>query len=506
MSNPPPTLLHDQYHTALVSNVSPPGWVNPKPSGRYDLVIIGAGPAGLAAASRGAADGAKVALIEEKLIGGTSLNAGSVPTTCLLRSARAYADVYKSARFGIRLCKEIQEDFPTVMTRLRQVRSYMGLRDSARHFSEMGVDVYLGRGVFTGPRTVAVGGQTLRFAKAMIATGSRPVVPPVEGIDRTGYLTSETVFDLDQQPRHLALIGAGSLGCEMAQAFCRLGSEVTLIEREDRILPGCDPDAARMLTDSLQHEDVRVLTGATISYVREVDGRKMVHVRHKDQMHAIAVDQILIAAGRAPAVDGLNLAAANVLYDVFRGILVDDYLRTSNHNIVAAGDVCTHHQHTHAAQATARLALHNALSHGRLARVSRLVIPSCTYTDPEVAQVGLNCRQAQDRGIEMDTYAVPFHMVDRAIIDGDVVELLKVHTYKGTDRIAGAIIIASHATEMIGEIAMAMTHGIGLCRLGEVVHPYPTRAEAIGKASEACRHALKKSSIRQRIEHLLKRR
>ena len=484
MADSSQTVLQDQYNSSLVSNAYPPGWVNPRPRGRYNLAIVGAGPAGLAAAEDAAALGAKVALIEEKLMGGDSLNAGSVPSKCLIRSARAYHDVYSACRFGIHLCRDIEEDFSTVMTRLRQVRSHLSLHDSARRFRDKGVDVYLGRGTFSGPHTIVVGGVTLRFAKALIATGSRPFVPAIEGLERVGYLTNESVFSLTQQPRRLAIVGAGPLGCELAQAFCRLGSEVTLIERENRVLPGADPDAVHLLAGSLQRDDVGLCLGAIVTHVRGVGADKVVHIRRDGQSLSLAVDEILISAGRAANIDGLNLAAAGVRYDALRGVVVDDMLRTSNRDVYAAGDVCTHERYTHAAHAMARIVLCNALLFGRR-RFSDLVIPSCTYTDPEVAQVGLNAERAQRRGIDLDTYSVPLHTIDRAIIDGEEMGLLKIHTRKGTGRIAGATIVARQASEMIGEITLAMTRNTPLGQLAEIIHPYPTQIEAIGKAARA---------------------
>lgn len=499
MTDASQALLQDQYNTALVSNVCPPDWVNPQPKGRYDLVVVGGGPAGLVAAEQAARRGATVALIEERLLGGESLNTGSVPSKCLVRSARAYHDVYKACRFGIQLCQDIQESFPAVMSRLRQVRNRLSLQESARRLRNMGVDVFFGRGTFSSPRSIIVGGVRLRFARALIATGSRPVVPPIEGIERTGYLTHETVFSLTQQPRRLAVIGAGPAGCELAQAFCRLGSDVTLIERDSRILPTVDADASRILAGALQRDDVSLCLGAIVSHVRGVDTGKAVHIRRDGMSMTITVDEILVTTGRTPNIEGLNLAAAGVHHDMLRGVIVDKTLRTSNRRIYAAGDVCTHYRYAHAAGAMARIASENALWFGRR-EFSGLTIPSCTYTEPEVAQVGLNCEQAALRGVDLDTYTVPMHTVDRAIIDGEETGLLKIHTYKGTDRIAGATIVASHAGEMIGEIASAMVHGIGLARLADVVRPYPTQSEAIRKAAEFCRLARPAPPLRRLLD------
>jgi pyruvate/2-oxoglutarate dehydrogenase complex dihydrolipoamide dehydrogenase (E3) component len=502
MTNASQALLQDQYNAALVSNVCPPDWVNPQPKGCYDLVVIGGGPAGLLAVEQAARRGATVALIEERLLGGESLNTGSVPSKCLIRSARAYHDVYKACRFGIQLCQDIQESFPAVMSRLRQVRNRLSLQESARRLRNMGVDVYFGRGTFSGPRNIIVGGMRLRFARALIATGSRPIVPPIEGIERVGYLTHETVFSLTQQPRRLAVIGAGPAGCELAQAFCRLGSDVTLIEQDNQILPDADADAARVLAGALQRDDVSLCLGAVVSHVRSVDADKVVHIRKDGESMSIAVDEILVTTGRAPNIEGLNLAAAGVRYDVLRGVIVDKTLRTSNRRVYAAGDVCTHYRVAHAAGAMAQIAVENALWFGRR-QFSGMAVPSCTYTEPEVAQVGLNCERAALRGIDMETYSVPMHTVDRAIIDGEETGLVKIHTYKGTDRIAGATIVASHAGEMVGEIALAMVHEIGLGRIAEVIRPYPTQSEAIRKAAELCNRARPAPLVRRLLDRVL---
>ncbi len=488
MTDASPVLLQDQYNTALLSSVCPPDWVNPRPHSRYDLCIIGAGPAGLAAAAEAVSLGARIALIEERFLGGENLANGGVPARCLTRAARAYHNVYGACRFGIRLCQDIDEDFAAVMARLRQVRSRLSQHISARRFQGLGVDVYLGRATFNGPRSLTVGGQTLEFREALIATGSRPILPPIEGLDRVGCLTSESVFQLAQQPRRLAVIGAGPLGCELGQAFCRLGSEVTLIERDSRILPGGDADAARMLAGALQRDDVGLCLGAVVTHVRQVDADKVVHIRRDGASLSIPVDEILVTAGRAANIEGLNLSAAGVRYDVLHGIVVDDHLQTSNRHIYAAGDVCTYKRFAHAAAAMGRIAPHNALFFGRR-RFSDLAVPLCAYTDPQMAQVGLTCEQAQQRGIDLETWSVALHTVDRAVIEGDETGLVKIHTYRGTDRIAGATILARHACEIISQISLAMTHKIGLGRLAEVVYPYPTQSEAIRKAGELYRSA-----------------
>jgi len=484
MADTPQTLLQDQYDSALTSNVCPPGWVNPEPARRYNLVVLGAGSAGLAAARYAAGLGAKVALVEAFCLGGDRLNTGCVPSKSLIRSARAYSDVYTAGRYGVRIPELIQEDFSVAMTRMRRTRSLLSIHDAARRFRDAGVDVFLGHGRFTGPDTIHVGGKTLRFSRALIATGSRPIVPAIEGLARVGYLTSETLFSLTQQPRRLVVIGAGPTGCEMAQAFCRLGSEVTLIEREGRILPNEDADVARILGNALQRDDVSTKLGAIVTHVRGSESEKTVFLRMGPHGEQVTADEMLVCVGRSPNTDGLDLPAAGIKYDATRGILIDDWLCTSNPRVYAAGDVCTRYRFAHVAEAMARIALENALLRGRK-RFSDLMIPRCIYTDPEIAHVGLCADEVQRQDNEIETFSVPFHTVDRAVIDGDEDGLLKIHVRKGKDRIVSATIIGRQAAEMIGEVTMAMVHNIGLGGIAKVMHPYPTHAEAIRKAAQA---------------------
>lgn len=502
MAEPSQMLLYDQYDTALHSNVRPPEWTNPEPVRRYDLVVLGAGAAGLAAAAGAAGVGAKVALVESNVLGGDSLNRGSVPSQSLIRSARAYSDVRTAARYGLRIGELIAEDFPAAMTRLRKVRSHLSVHHSVRRLRGAGVDVFFGHGRFVSPDRVEVAGKVLRFVRALVATGSRPIVPSIEGLGRVGYLTTDTVFALPQLPRRLAVIGAGPAGCELAQAFCRLGSDVTLIERETRILPGEDIDACRVLSNAFRRDDVTVKMGAIVTHVRGGESAKTLHLRTGSQAEQVTVDEILLCTGRAANTDSLDLPAGGVASDALRGVLVDDYLRTSNPRVYAAGDVCTRHRYAHVAEATARIALHNALLAG-WRRMSDLVIPWCTHTDPEVARVGLSADEAQRRGVELETFAVPFHAVDRAVIDGDEEGLLKVHVRKGTDRLAGAMVISRQAGDMISEITLAMVHRIGLGGIAEVIHPYATHAEAIRQAADAYRRTRLTPTLRRLLRRWL---
>ena len=473
----------DAHNQALVANVHPADWVNPNPAPRYNLVVIGAGTAGLVAAAGAAGLGAKVALIEKHLMGGDCLNVGCVPSKALIRAARAYADIRGATQFGVKVAQGSAIDFPAVMERMRRLRAEISPNDSARRFQSLGVDVFLGEGKFTGPTTVEVAGATLHFSKAVIATGARAAAPPILGLQEVDYLTNETVFALTQLPERLGVIGAGPIGCELAQAFARFGSQVFLVEAEHGILPREDREAAEIVRQSLARDGVKLLCcGKELKLAKTAAAIRM-RVESHGKGYDLLVDQLLIAAGRAPNTEGLNLDAAGVAFDR-KGVKVNDRLQTTQARIYAAGDICSPYQFTHTADAAARIVIQNALFAGRK-KVSALVIPWCTYTDPEVAHVGLYERQAADKGIQVRTFTHTFREVDRAVLDGDIEGSIKVHVKKGTDRILGATIVARHAGELISEITVAMVGKLGLGTLGNTIHPYPTQSEAIKKVADA---------------------
>jgi pyruvate/2-oxoglutarate dehydrogenase complex dihydrolipoamide dehydrogenase (E3) component len=474
----------DAHNQALVANVHPPGWVNPTPAPRYNLVVLGAGTAGLVTAAGAAGLGAKVALVERDLMGGDCLNVGCVPSKALIRAARALADVRGASAFGVRLPGEATVDFPAVMERMRRLRAGLSPVDSAARFRALGVDVFLGAGAFTGRDTLAVGGATLRFKKAVIATGARAAAPPITGLADAGYLTNETVFSLTALPPRLAVIGGGPIGCELAQAFARFGAQVTLIEVGAQLLGREDPEAAALVRAALVRDGVRLLMGGGIRRVERTADVRMVHVDTGKDVEPIEVDAILVGTGRKPNVEGLGLEAAGVRYDAISGVRVDGRLRTSNPRVYAAGDVCTAQKFTHHSDFQARLVIQNALFLGR-AYSSGLVVPRCTYTDPEVASVGMDARLASARGFLVTTFALPLAEVDRAVLDGETEGFVKIHVRAGSDQIVGATIVARHAGEMLPELTMALTRGIGLGRLARVIHTYPTQAEAIRKLGDA---------------------
>ena len=473
-----PLLPEDQYNSDLEANVRPPDWKNPTPDGRYNLVVVGAGTAGLVTAAGAAGLGARVALVERSLMGGDCLNVGCVPSKGIIRAGRAAADVRGAGQFGIEVPESPRADFAAAMQRMRRLRARISPNDSAARFHELGVDVYLGEGRFTAQDTIEVGGTTLEFSKAVIATGARAAAPPINGLDQVDYLTNETVFSLTELPRRFGVVGAGPIGCELGQTFARLGSEIFLVESGHGILQKEDSDCSEIVQAAMQQDGVNLLCCGKKMQISPADeGGIRLKLESHGESYDEVVDKLLVAAGRAPNVEGLNLEAAGVEY-TRRGVTVDDKLRTSNHDIFAAGDICSRYKFTHAADFMARIVIQNALFTAH-SRVSDLVIPWCTYTTPEIAHVGVSQHEADENSMEIDTYVRKLADVDRAILDGETDGLVKIHCKQGKDDIVGATIVAAHAGEMISEITLAMTNGIGLTGIGATIHPYPTQADAI---------------------------
>jgi pyruvate/2-oxoglutarate dehydrogenase complex dihydrolipoamide dehydrogenase (E3) component len=467
----------DADNRLLLENVHPSDWQNPEPPGTYNLVAIGAGTAGLISAVGTAGLGGKAALIERHLMGGDCLNVGCVPSKCLIRPARLAAEMRNAADFGLTPSEIRKEDFPNVMARLRRIRATISKNDSAKRYTEKGVDLFMGEGRFTGRNTIEVGGQVIRFKKAVITTGARALHPDTPGLKEAGFLTNETVFNLTERPDHLIVIGGGPIGCELAQAFRRLGSQVTIIQRS-HFLPREDAEASALLAEVFKRDGIEVLLNTTVKEVSVEGGMKTVFVEQAGKTRSIVGDRILVGIGRVPNVEHLGLEAAGVEYDPRKGVLVDDHLRTSNPKIFAAGDCCMMYKFTHAADAAAQIVIQNSMFAGRK-KLSALNMPWCTYTDPEIAHVGMYQPQAEEQGIETDSYRVALAENDRAQADGETDGFVKVVVKKGTDKILGATIVAAHAGEMINEISVAMAGGMGLGKLGAVIHPYPTQSEAV---------------------------
>ncbi|MFO7494903.1 MAG: mercuric reductase [Desulfobacterales bacterium] len=474
----------DAHNQQLVSHVHPLDWENPQPASRYNLVVIGAGTAGLVCAAGAAGLGARVALVERHLMGGDCLNVGCVPSKALIRAARAAAAVRDAGEFGVQVPDGVQIDFGQAMQRMRRLRASIAPHDSVKRFSELGIDVFFGQGRFVDAHTVEVAGERLSFTKAVIATGARAAAPPIEGIDEVSYLTNETVFSLTELPKRLAVVGAGPIGCEMAQSFARFGSEVFLVETLHGILPREDSDAAGIVLESMRKDGVTLLCCGKDLKLAKTDGGKIrLTVQSHGKGYDEVVDQLLVAVGRAPNVENLGLEDAGVIFSR-KGVQVNDRLQTTNPSIYAAGDICSPYQFTHAADFMARIVIRNALFFGR-AGASALTIPWCTYTEPEIAHVGLYEQQAQEEGIEIDTFTRKLSEVDRSILEGHTNGLVRVHVRKGTDKIIGASIVAANAGDMISEITLAMTHNLGLKQIANTIHPYPTQAEAIRQIGDA---------------------
>lgn len=502
-------LPDDAHNQQLVANVHPSDWVNPEPAGRYNIVVIGAGTAGLITAVIAAGLGAKVALIEKHLMGGDCLNVGCVPSKGVIRAARAWADLRRAEEFGVHIPAGVTYDFGTAMARMRKLRAKISRNDSAQRYRNLGVDVFIGTARFAGTDTVVVegpaGNRTLDFTKAAICTGARAAAPPIPGLTEAGYLTNETVFSLTELPPRLGVIGAGPVGCELAQAFARFGSRVCLIEAQHGILPKEDRDAAQIVEQQLVKDGVHLLCCGQDLTISRADGGKRLTVDSHGRRHEVTVDEILVGVGRTPNVEGLGLDAVGVEFDK-AGIKVNGRLQTSNPRIFAAGDVCSRYKFTHAADAMAQIVIQNALFPHPFglgyATVDSLIMPWCTFTEPEVAHVGMYEQDAKDKGIEVETYTFKLDEVDRAILDGEDEGFARVHIQKGSDTILGATIVAAHAGEMIGEFSVLMKAEVGAKAIAGTIHPYPTQAEVNKKVVNLWRKAHFTQATRNRLMKL----
>lgn len=492
------TLLHsepDQFDQILIRNTHPPEWKNPQPPGRYNLVVIGAGTAGLVSAAGAAMLGARVALIERNLLGGDCLNYGCVPSKTLIAASRAAYAVREAARFGIRVSEPAEVRFDEVMQRVRRIRADISEHDSAKRFLRLGADIFFGQATFLSADSLEVAGTRAEFSKVIIATGARAAELHVPGLKEAGYLTNETVFSTTERPRRLIVIGAGPIGCELGQAFRRLGSEVTIITAGERLLPKDDADAARVLQEQFEREGIHMRFHARVLRVERGCAGKLLAFDAGRGEEFVVADEILVAVGRVPNIEGLNLEAAGVKYD-HKGVLVDEQLRTSNRRIFAAGDIASGYQFTHAAEALARIALQNALFFRRR-KAGSLVIPWTTFTDPEVAHVGLAEHTAAKQGRQTRTITLPFGENDRSATDGDTAGFARVYVGVRDGRVLGATIVGAHAGEMIGELTLAIQKWLKLTELSAVIHPYPTRAEIIKRLGD--------ESMRSRLNPWMKR-
>ncbi len=463
-------------HASRMTNI-------PRGKGVYNVVVIGAGTAGLVTAAGTAGLGGRVALIEQGRMGGDCLNTGCVPSKALISAARLVNQIRHAHHWGLE-AREPAFDFDAVFARMRQRREKLAPNDSEERFEGLGVDVFRDHAAFVSPREVRIGDVTLKAKNFVIATGSRAAVPPIEGLDKVRYYTNETVFDqMKGKPERLAILGGGPIGCELGQVFGRLGVRVTILQKSPQILEKEDADAAGLIRRVLEAEGSRILTGVEVKATAAAGNGLRLSLEEGESTRSVDCDDLLIAAGRVPNIEGLDLEKAGVAFTK-KGVTVNAHLQTSQPHIYAAGDVVGTYQFTHVADHHARTVVRNILFPWVKAKREESVVPWCTYTSPEVARVGLNEDQARERGIAYDVFTQAVDEVDRAVLEGAEAGFAKVLIRKGSDRILGATLVCEHAGDLLLEFALAMKHGIGLKGIASTIHPYPTFAEIARKIAD----------------------
>ena len=461
-----------------------------KGEGIYNVVVIGAGTAGLVTAAGTAGLGGRVALIERNLMGGDCLNFGCVPSKALISSARVIQQIRESEKWGLDR-QQPEFVFEKVFERMRARRARIAPKDSQERFESLGVNVFHGEARFVSPHEVEVNGQRLRAKNFVIATGSRAVIPKIEGIDQVRYFTNETIFDeLKAKPESMIVLGGGPIGCELTQTFCRLGTQVTMIQRGDQLLAREDRDVAEFLERRLIDEGVRIIKNVDARSVATTDAGKIALEFLDRQPGRLAertffADALLIAIGRNPNLQSLDLKSAGVDVNE-RGVRVNDYLQTSQRDIYAVGDVIGPFLFTHMADAQARVVVRNIVAPFQFLRqkMDYSVVPWCTYVDPEVAHVGLGEKEAKQKNIDYDLFVVPLEAVDRAVVESEDAGFAKILTAKGSDKILGATIVAPHAGDLLHEFVLAMKADIRLGTIASTIHAYPTFAELAHKAAD----------------------
>ena len=444
----------------------------------YNLVVIGAGSAGLVTAYIAAAVKAKVALIEKHKMGGDCLNTGCVPSKALLRSAKMLSYARRSAEFGFKR-GEIEFDFADVMERVQRIIKKIEPHDSVERYTELGVDCIQGAAMVTSPYTVEVNGKVITTRNIVVATGARPFVPPIAGLDKIDYLTSDNVWQLRKLPGRFVVLGGGPIGCELSQAFARIGAQVSQVEMAPRILLREDEEISELVKNKFEQEGVRVLTNHRAKEVRVDGDQKTLICDYNGEDVSVEFDEILVAVGRVANTKGFGLEELGVAIERNGTIETDEFLRTNYPNIFCAGDVAGPYQFTHTAAHQAWYASVNALF-GRFKsfRADYRVIPWATYTDPEVARVGLNELEAKETNTDYEVTTYGIDDLDRAIADSEDHGLVKVLTKPGTDKILGVTIVGTHASDIIAEYILAMKNGLGLNKILGTIHIYPTLAEA----------------------------
>lgn len=453
--------------------------------GRYDLIVIGGGTAGLVAAAGGASLGARVALVERDRLGGDCLFRGCVPTKTLVKSARVVKIAREAERFGVRV-DGYEVDFPAVMARMNRVIERASAHDDPQRFRDLGVDVSLGdEAHFAAPDEVVVGGKSLTGRSVIVATGSQPTAPPVDGLEGVGYLDNVKALQLERLPRSMVIIGSGPIGCEFAQIFARLGSEVSVISSSPLPLPKEDPEIGEVLLRCLEAEGVAFYGGYRAESARREGGEKVVVARDSGDGAEVPLraEEILVAAGRAPTADPLKLENAGITLEG-KGLRVDERLKTTSPgNVYAAGDITGKYLFTHVAEYQGRHAVRNALFPVK-SRADHATVPWTTFTDPEVARVGMTEAEARELyGRDVRVFRKPFVEVDRALADGETAGLVKLVTLPG-GKILGGHIIGPDAGNLIHEVVLAMARGIPVGVLSQTIHVYPTLAQANQRAAD----------------------
>lgn len=453
----------------------------------FDVVVIGGGAGGLTAAGVATNIGANTLMIEAEKLGGDCTWYGCIPSKALLKSAKVAHTVQHASEYGVD-APESAVDFQQVMERVRTLRQEVYEEaDAPEIFEDMGIEVAHGTARFVDDHTIAIesDGQTrhVRGNRIVIATGARAMTPPIKGLNEVPYLTNHSLFELDEQPDHLAIIGAGPIGIEMAQAFTRLGSDVTVLEMGNRILSNDNPELTAMLRNRLEEEGVRFMLGARVERLALTDDNRIrIQAMQGDAEQSVIANEVLVAAGRVPNVDRLNLEAAGIEY-TDKGIPVDDSGRTNQSHILAVGDVTGRYQFTHMSEHMAKTALTKALLKVP-ARFDTKHVPWVTYTDPELAHVGATQAELDTDGTSYTTYRFPYSKVDRAITDGDTLGEIKVYATSWNGKILGASVLGARAGELISEFAVAMRNGVTLRSLSDTIHPYPSYGLAARRVAD----------------------
>ncbi|MFO7831872.1 MAG: mercuric reductase [Desulfuromonadaceae bacterium] len=444
----------------------------------YNVIVIGAGSAGLVSSYIAAATKARVALIEKNKMGGDCLNTGCVPSKALIRSAKMLSYARRAEEFGFRNI-ETEFDFAEVMERVQRTVNKVKPHDSIERYTDLGVDCIQGEAQITSPYTVEVNDKTLTTKSIIVATGASPFVPPLPGLDTIDYLTSDTLWNLRELPERLVVLGGGPIGCEMTQAFARFGSKVTQIEMGSQIMGREDHDVAALIHERFAAEGVEVLTQHAAKHVLTEGKENILVCEHQGNEVRIPFERMLVAVGRKPHTSGFGLEELGVHLSERGNIDTDPFLRTNIPTIFCAGDVAGPYQFTHTAAHQAWYACVNALfGTFKKFRADYSVIPWCTFTDPEVARVGLNETDARAQNIEHEVSIFKLGELDRAITEEETDGWVKIITPPGKDKILGVTIVGTHAGDLLAEYILAMKHGIGLNKILGTIHPYPTLAEA----------------------------